>query len=410
MTKNNILPASLGLDASIIDGEYQNFIILPKLLHALKYVSSGADNDDNDASTSFSKQGNAKLFIELLSACFMFIYASRSKSSSSLSLRFRSPGMVASGLSMKSSDDCCSLRFWIWMINSIIAPRMVQSFRRYLKEHLQVEKQQIYLDKQEMESMSSMTSCDRGYLINAKKRQNHVIHLARWRRHFLKTIIYSTLPLIHLLHMSWYIMRLNESNNIPSLAMLFSGMKLECNNDSNDIDSQWTKAANPQRKHIINYGFTQKRLFYGQLMRTFMATLSWLFFIEQSMIDSSTSTIHEDENNGINFDQLQNGTMVVLTRAWSRLCECGKLLLSSYNKLTYIVRYKEQCQIIDKSCAICGEDAIMNNPYVAFPCRHTYCYLCLRLAVLDDAKFKCSLCGVRVKISEPLIQTALDER
>ncbi|GLI64871.1 hypothetical protein VaNZ11_008258, partial [Volvox africanus] len=46
-------------------------------------------------------------------------------------------------------------------------------------------------------------------------------------------------------------------------------------------------------------------------------------------------------------------------------------------------------------CPLCGSDDLLTS-VVALPCRHTYCYYCLRSQTEADAGFRCPLDGVRV--------------
>jgi len=52
------------------------------------------------------------------------------------------------------------------------------------------------------------------------------------------------------------------------------------------------------------------------------------------------------------------------------------------------------------SCAICSLKPIV-IPYKS-SCGHMYCYTCLRSALVDNSKYRCMVCGVKVTSSKPL--------
>eukprot|EP00798_Chlamydomonas_sp_ICE-L_P026101 gene26101-11815_t len=52
-------------------------------------------------------------------------------------------------------------------------------------------------------------------------------------------------------------------------------------------------------------------------------------------------------------------------------------------------------QLLDSSCPLCGIQNIL-IPYIAHPCKHMYCYYCLRSSCEADVAFSCVLDGVRV--------------
>jgi peroxin-2 len=51
--------------------------------------------------------------------------------------------------------------------------------------------------------------------------------------------------------------------------------------------------------------------------------------------------------------------------------------------------------IAQQLCALCGASEI-NVPYSALPCKHRFCYYCLRARTLSDPAYKCPQCGVRI--------------
>ena len=50
------------------------------------------------------------------------------------------------------------------------------------------------------------------------------------------------------------------------------------------------------------------------------------------------------------------------------------------------------------SCSMCHVEN-PTVPYIASPCGHCYCYLCLRMAVTDDLQFRCVDCGKSIVAS-----------
>ena len=82
----------------------------------------------------------------------------------------------------------------------------------------------------------------------------------------------------------------------------------------------------------------------------------------------------------------------------------------SNNLFKYIFKNKKSTNAIhnDKdnnpfsSCPICQSCPII-HPYVINPCKHIYCYVCLRNAIMDNAmSYYCTVCGVKALTSYPL--------
>jgi peroxin-2 len=52
---------------------------------------------------------------------------------------------------------------------------------------------------------------------------------------------------------------------------------------------------------------------------------------------------------------------------------------------------------------VCGARDVL-LPYVALPCRHIFCYYCLRSNCAADAAFACPVDGVRVRGLQRLLR------
>jgi peroxin-2 len=49
----------------------------------------------------------------------------------------------------------------------------------------------------------------------------------------------------------------------------------------------------------------------------------------------------------------------------------------------------------ERGCGICGNGTPV-MPYLALPCRHKYCYVCIAVAVEKEPSLACTRCGVAV--------------
>jgi hypothetical protein len=54
-------------------------------------------------------------------------------------------------------------------------------------------------------------------------------------------------------------------------------------------------------------------------------------------------------------------------------------------------------------CPICGAQEIL-VPFVAYPCRHVFCYYCLRGVCEVDQQYSCPLDGQRVEAMQRYMQ------
>lgn len=59
---------------------------------------------------------------------------------------------------------------------------------------------------------------------------------------------------------------------------------------------------------------------------------------------------------------------------------------------------EESNMAIERRCAGCGVGRPV-MPYVALPCRHVYCYVCLAVSMEQEANYSCKRCGVTVHAS-----------
>lgn len=163
----------------------------------------------------------------------------------------------------------------------------------------------------------------------------------------------------------------DESTNIPPLLCLRLLGISYCRDENsiNGISSGGTT-------RVINYIYAYRRILYSELFRCFVHIFPKDGFIQV-------------------FNQISN------------MLQKGKKSISNLSK--YIFKNKNITDSMKNdtnsnpfsSCPICQSCPII-HPYVIDPCKHIYCYVCLRNTIMDNMSYYCIVCGVKMQTSHPL--------
>ena len=358
------------LDVPLIDEEYHS-ILTPKILHAIKYLTGN---------NNIAKTDHAKFAAQCITSFLMYYYSSPSRYNIlNKNYEFQSPGMKTYGMYITGNYN----RFWLWIVYSIVLPRIIQrctnALRRNLRlEHDEVQQQMIMMihnneNSCEYDENQEIIISDVHRSTSSCRNISRRIRLARIRRYKMKRVILSLVTMTPAFY--WIAYTLIDDSKTesgirlpPTLSMYFSGMTIM--EHSNHV-------------HAINYSYTHKRILYGQLLRTAISALSCLFFIptNNDLDIATTADILQP-------DGLQNELVNLISKAWAQLKEWSP----SWNIST------------NGCCNICHiSREFIKCPYEIQPCGHVACYMCLRVEALEycEEKFKCHTCGCDVISSSP---------
>lgn len=196
----------------------------------------------------------------------------------------------------------------------------------------------------------------------------------------------------------WGTRLLNVCTNTPNLGMLLAGWEYVPTASNANVQHQHQG----YQRHA-NFQYGNRRLLVEEALRTASMVLPprrSVDNIADAGVASNAITIRHDNAINITASQDDNSTSErgrgitrgrgVLKRYLSFMgvaAESDDAALASYN-----VRGGERPQL---PCSMCRTEK-PTVPYMASPCGHCYCYLCLRTAVTDDLQFRCVDCGKRV--------------
>jgi len=322
----------------------------------------------------------SQLCVEIASALFMFFTS------------YKSPAMMITGLkpvdhSSSSNKDMNSgkrqlgaCKFWLWMAGGIIIPKLDNLLREYLQDSIEMDANQDYY------YIAAAASSSGSKHSEIHQQSLKRIQRARRRRKKLKMLLLNVLSMVKLLHQCLF---LATDFVPPTLAMWIAGVRFAHDEDSDSKNITTIAAGRP-----INHIYTHKRILYAQGLKTTMAILSSLFLFRATTTSNSDGSTAIN-NNSLNMDQLQLRALSLSDSIMSRLKSIVCI------KWPPLLQRKIKADASNKSsCSICrAVDASI--PYRASPCGHIFCYVCLRMAVLDSEEYQCHQCGRFVESSSP---------
>mmetsp|Transcript_9204 Transcript_9204/g.11599 ORF Transcript_9204/g.11599 Transcript_9204/m.11599 type:complete len:404 (-) Transcript_9204:1286-2497(-) len=183
--------------------------------------------------------------------------------------------------------------------------------------------------------------------------------------HILKKMLQYTSMIIPPLQLYTHITHLLSNVAAPTLSMKYSGLAYV-----NPTAAASSSDTNVRMDRHVNFLYSQRRLFYEELM----LTCGMIVPIEI-------------------WKEMPNWISAYFTRLRNRITSTLQHISSSASAV-----------VVDNNlpCAICSSKPII-IPYQTC-CGHLYCYVCLRKAVLDcgASNYKCNICGRKVISSQPL--------
>jgi len=183
---------------------------------------------------------------------------------------------------------------------------------------------------------------------------------SRERRHFIINNMLLVIDFARILNYIQFLM--NPLTAPPMLSMRLAGVNY-CKMMEDEAKAQ---------NRVINYSYAYRRVLYAELFRCFLC----IFPLEGFRICLAS--------------------LNTLSRSYRRF-------------LSKIGVIKNSSQQIDTEsedkCPICNSHPI-TIPYILYPCRHKYCYICLRNAVENDISFHCITCGMKLVSSMPWSATS----
>ena len=331
---------------------------------------------------------------------------------------YQSPAMKALGVvpvCYKQQRKLSSQRFWLWMVYAIVLPRVGRRCLDWIKEESRNVRYEmdgrIHNRKDDDDDSVSCGNRKVEILRRRRMRRRGMINLAKLRRQKVRSVVLHLCPMLRLLFLSMYMMGFT---NAPTIPMFLAGVSFK--QQTGDVPSVPTMSYSDGP--IINFVYLHKRLLYVQVLRTIASFLAFFFFITPSTDYEDLATF----GNGYSMlfpDDLQGAVLKRVEASVARFKEIlSKMLLEKnkminkakcrYSGFINLIRNNETDLInetslseIDLECVICKKPSAF-IPYQSDPCKHIFCYACLRLALIDNVAYTCEKCGAVIKSSRPI--------
>jgi len=242
-------------------------------------------------------------------------------------------------------------------------------------------------------------------------RRRDMISLAKLRRQKVRSVVLHLCPVLRLLFLSMY---MTGFTNAPTIPMFLAGVSFK--QQKSDVPTVPTMSYS--HGPIINFVYLHKRLLYVQTLRTIASFLAFFFFITPSTDHEEISTF----GNGYSMlfpDDLQGAVLKRVEASVARFKEILSKVLLEKNKMINKakLRYSDLIKLfrnngtdlinetslseLDLECVICKKPSAF-IPYQSEPCKHIFCYACLRAALIDNVAYTCGKCGAVIKSSRPI--------
>ena len=282
------------------------------------------------------------------------------------------------GRTSSSSSSSSSMRVYRYMAISCLLPLLHQLIK-YKVSSLQT--QQLH--------NTTINANDHAIAVGDGNHNNDSIHIQRHRAAARQTKLLQLLlkvtsfivPPIQLYHYVSYILFKDTNNNAPT-----PSFAMNYNNLQYGRGEEQQREQQRVRERSINFLYAYRRIWYEE----FILTMGLLPIDIWAGLPQNIKVLYKRLKVRL---QCMLPTGMTTTRRREKVAGVSSLVGERDGSASGIV--------IHSCCAICSLKPIV-IPYMT-SCGHLYCYACLRLAMSDDLRYRCMICGQRVVSSGPCV-------